>query len=117
MNVLVVDDDEEIRMIVDFVLTAEGHEVREAAHGAAARARCAEQVPDVLLVDVMLGEEDGIALGAELAEQYAVRLVYLTAAVRPEQHERMAAAGPAGILTKPFDPTTLADRLRTLLES
>jgi two-component system, OmpR family, response regulator len=119
VRILIVDDDPEIRLIAGFALRAAGHEVTEACDGAATAAACAAATPDLLVMDVMLGEEDGVAVARRLVEccDPAPRLVFLTAAVRPEQLERLRAGNAAGVVHKPFDPAALADTLTRCVEA
>ena len=116
MNVLLVDDDPEIRLLASYVLRGAGHNVEEAEDGAAAATILRHARIDVLLMDLMLEREDGVEVAARLLQDIAPRprLVFLTGAVRSEQHARMRAAGADGILEKPFDPVTLPARLHEL---
>jgi CheY-like chemotaxis protein len=117
MNVLLVDDDPEIRMITTFLLEQGGHSVREAANPSEARAAFAAARPDVVLMDVMLDEADGIALADELfvTAGTGLRLVFLTGATRPEQRALMLATPALGILQKPFDPSTFLQSLHQIV--
>ncbi|MBR9990174.1 MAG: response regulator [Gemmatimonadetes bacterium] len=107
LRVLLVDDDPEIRLIVTHLLRGAGYVVDEAEDGRIAAAALAACRPDVILMDVMLGEEDGVDTAAALFRSITAappRLIFLTGAVRAEQFERMNAAAAAGIIHKPFDP-------------
>ena len=107
IRVLLVDDDPEIRLIVTHLLRSAGYVVDEADDSRSAAAALSAAVPDVLLMDVMLGSENGVETAAALFRSIAgppPRLIFLTGAVRAEQFERMNAAGAAGIIHKPFDP-------------
>ncbi|HUF50481.1 MAG TPA: response regulator [Longimicrobiales bacterium] len=117
MHVLIVDDDPEIRLIAGFLLQSAGHAVAEATDAADATRQLAAAQPDVVLMDVMLGSEDGIAVATQLLADLPVRppLIFLTAATRPEQVERMRAAGAAGIVHKPFDPDTFVSTIERLV--
>lgn len=116
MKVLLVDDDADIRLVAGFVLRGGGHDVLEAADGASARAAFAAGAPDVVLMDVVLGDEDGVALASELLEAGGdARVVFLTGSTRPEERRRMDAVGGSGVLQKPFDPTRLLADLDSLL--
>ena len=119
MNVLLVDDDPGIRLIAGFVLGSAGHQVRDAATSVDADALLAESVPDLLLMDFMLGDEDGVAAAERLLEPFGAdrpRLIFLTAAVRPEHTARMMRAGAAGIVHKPFDPETFVATIDGILD-
>jgi CheY-like chemotaxis protein len=110
MDILLVDDDPEIRYIAAFLLEQAGHRVRAAEDGATALEQVRAVAPDVLLMDVLLGEEDGVSVAAELLAACAAgtRLIFLTAASRPEQLDRMQGSAAAGTILKPFDPGTFA---------
>lgn len=118
MNLLLVDDDPEIRLVAGLVLRGAGHVVAEAASAEEAAERLADGTFDVVLLDVMLGEDDGVELAISLLSgEYPPTLVFLTGATRADQQARMAAAGPAGILHKPFDPGALAGDLQRILDA
>jgi CheY-like chemotaxis protein len=107
IRVLLVDDDPEIRLIVSHLLTSAGYVVDEAEDSRSAAAALSAAVPDVVLMDVMLGSENGVETAAALFRSIAgppPRLIFLTGAVLAEQFERMNASGAAGIIHKPFDP-------------
>lgn len=107
LRVLLVDDDPEIRLIVTHLLNGAGYDVDEAPDARAASAAASAAKPDIVLMDVMLGSEDGVDAAAALLRAMTPplpRVIFLTGAVRAEQFERMNAAGAAGIIHKPFDP-------------
>lgn len=107
LRVLLVDDDPEIRLIVTHLLRGAGYDVAEASDARSAEAAISRARPDVVLMDIMLENEDGVTTAAALFRSMAgppPRLIFLTGAVRAEQFERMNAAGAAGIIHKPFDP-------------
>jgi DNA-binding NtrC family response regulator len=61
-RILVVDDENDIRELVREILTEEGYSVDTAANGAEARAACARQAPDLVLLDIWMPDTDGISL-------------------------------------------------------
>ncbi|MEE2526807.1 response regulator [Hyphobacterium sp. HN65] len=74
---------------------------------------------DAILLDVMMPGMDGVETAARLAELDATRnvpVIFFTAHVREEEHERLRKAGAAGILAKPFDVMTLADQVMAILD-
>lgn len=100
-NVLVVDDEASLRLLCRVNLELEGHAVREAATLAEARAELERDVPDVVLLDVHVGADDGLELLDEIeALDLPTRVVLLsgTSDVRPELRERVDC-----VLGKPFD--------------
>lgn len=109
IRVLLVDDDPEIRLIVTHLLRPAGYIVDEAEDARSAASALSAAVPEVILMDVMLGEENGVEVAAALLRSVAgppPRVIFLTGAVRAEQFEQMNAAGAAGIIHKPFDPVS-----------
>jgi two-component system, OmpR family, response regulator len=120
VKVLIVDDEPDIRRIARLSLVRlGGMEVVEAANGDEALAAAAAEKPDAVLLDVMMPGRDGPSTLAALradAATASIPVVFLTAKVMAEEVERLRAIGAAGVLTKPFDPLTLAADLRSALE-
>ena len=105
-TVLVVDDDRSLRLLCRVNLELEGHRVFEAATLAEARALLEREGPDVILLDVHIGNEDGLELLEELeALDVPVRVVLLsgTSEIGSELRDRVA-----GVIGKPFDLERLA---------
>ena len=119
MKGLIVDDEPDIRRIAKLGLSrVGGMEVVEAANGAEALVRAKEDRPDAVLLDVMMPGLDGPSTLARLREDPAtsgIPVVFLTAKAIAAELERLKVLGAAGVLTKPFDPMTLARELRALL--
>lgn len=119
MNVLLIDDDPDIRQIGHLSLhVVGGFDVIVAASGAAGVAQAQIQTPDVVLLDMMMPGMDGIATLAELRRLPAMQeipIVFFTAKVQRTEKERLMALGAAGVIAKPFDPMTLAQDLKKLL--
>src|SRR3954470_8809237 len=115
-RVLVVDDEPHIRELLAMVCAYEGWDVRTAEAGEPGIRSALERPPDVVLLDMMLPDMDGLAvlrrLGAELPRTAAV-----VVSARNSVHERAAArdAGAAGYVTKPFGLAELTDEVRRLL--
>jgi CheY-like chemotaxis protein len=119
VKVLIVDDEPDIRRIAKLGLSrVGGMEVVEAANGAEALVRAKEDKPDAVLLDVMMPGLDGPSTLARLREDPAtsgIPVVFLTAKAITAELDRLKVLGAAGVLTKPFDPMTLARELRALL--
>ena len=104
LRVLVVEDDRGIRGVLDRGLRLAGHEVVMAEDLATAGALWTADAYDVVLLDVMLPDGDGIALLAERrADGDATPTVLLTAREEGELHDRAVAAGATAHLPKPFE--------------
>jgi len=113
IRVLVIDDEAPIRLLCRVNLVAEGMEVLEAADGVTGLARAREQLPDVVLLDVMMPGLDGWHVAEELLADRrtaAIPIVFLTA--RAEMRDR---ARGLEYVTKPFNPLELAPLVRDLV--
>ena len=117
-EVLVVDDDPDIRMLVTFALEDSGYTVRQAADGALALAALEEKAPDAMVLDVMMPGTDGFGvLRGRRAGQLApeTRVLILTCKTEERDHLRGWELGADEYLTKPFDPDELVGRIKWLL--
>jgi two-component system OmpR family response regulator len=110
-HVLVVDDDPYLREVVRYALAREGFTVREAADGAAALASVAEQPPDLVVLDVLMPELDGLEVCRRLRRTSTVPVVFLSS--RGEELDRVLGLELGGddYLTKPFSPRELVSRV------
>jgi CheY-like chemotaxis protein len=118
-KVLVVDDEPDIRQIAGLALTRlGGMEVVEAATADEALAAAEREHPDIILLDCMMPGKDGIAALAALRRNPAtagIPVVFLTARSGFADDATLRRLGARGLLMKPFDPTTLPERVRELL--
>ena len=115
-HVLVIDDDERLRALLRRYLSDNGFMVTTAADAAEARSTLETLVFDLLVVDVMMPGEDGLALTRALrADGNVVPVLMLTA--RGESEDRIAGLehGADDYLTKPFHPEELLLRIQALL--
>src|SRR6266446_1751194 len=115
VHVLAVDDDPIIREAITDYLGQYEFRVSTVADGGAMRAVLANDVVDLIVLDLMLRPEDGIALLRRLRDQSAIPIVMLTG--RREEADRVMALelGADDYLTKPFSPRELLARIRALL--
>jgi CheY-like chemotaxis protein len=117
-RILVVDDEPAIRLLCRVNLQADGFIVKEAADGAAAVALAHEWHPDLILLDVMMPGEDGFAVAERIRDDpqlSGVRVMFLTARADIGDNERARGTGVVGHITKPFNPSSLSDEVRTAL--
>lgn len=114
-RILLVEDDERIRVSLHLALEDEGHEVDEAASGEMALERFAEQPADVVLIDVMLPGIDGFECCRQIRRSSTVPIIMVTA--RTDTHDVVAGleAGADDYVTKPFVAKELSARIRALL--
>jgi two-component system OmpR family response regulator len=119
VKILVVDDEPDIRRIARLSLARlGGMEVIEASNGDEGLSRAREERPDAILLDVMMPGRDGPSTLAALradAVTAAIPVVFLTAKAMKAEVDRLRSMGATGVLTKPFDPLTLAADLRAAL--
>lgn len=113
--VLVVDDEEQMTAIIAFALETQGLRTMVAADAAAARAILARQSVDLLVLDVMLPGESGIALCTAVREESDVPIILLTALGDVDDRVAGLTAGADDYLTKPFSPRELALRVQAVL--
>jgi len=116
-NVLVVDDDDGGRYLKAHVLRRHGYHVAEAATGAAAIEQCCANVPDLVLLDVMLPDIDGIEISRRIKASYPGIAVLQTSAAMNSPQDRVVAldGGADGFLVEPIEPEELVATARALL--
>jgi CheY-like chemotaxis protein len=119
MKILVIDDEDDIRRISRLALgRVGGMQVLDAASGIEGIAKAVAETPDAILLDVMMPEHDGPeTLGLLRADPRTARIpvIFLTAKAMAAEVERLRALGADGVLTKPFDPMSLAASVRAIL--
>jgi two-component system OmpR family response regulator len=114
-QILVVDDDAEIRTLLCDYLRRNGYRAKAVADGKAMRAACTRDKFDLIVLDVMLPGEDGLALCRELRAQGDTPIIMLTA--RGEETDRIVGLemGADDYLGKPFSPRELLARIKSVL--
>ncbi|MCG8597909.1 MAG: response regulator [Kiloniellales bacterium] len=118
-SVLVVDDEPNIVMSLEFLMEQAGFEVRVAADGEAALKAMEDKLPDLVLLDVMMPKRDGYDLCQMIRakpEWKEVRIIMLTAKGREVEREKGMALGADDYVTKPFSTRELVERVKTFLE-
>ena len=115
--VLVVDDEAQIRKLLDIGLRAEGYDVLLASNAAEGLALAATRSPDLVILDIGLPDREGHEVLAELRQWSQVPVLMLS--VRDSESEKVKAldAGANDYVTKPFGIQELMARLRVLLRS
>jgi two-component system phosphate regulon response regulator OmpR len=114
-HLLVVDDDRRIRVLLLRFLLLEGYRVTTADTAADARAKLASLSFDLLIVDVMMPGESGLALVQDLRARSNVPILMLTARVEAQSRIEGLSAGADDYLGKPFEPKELALRVASIL--
>jgi two-component system, OmpR family, response regulator len=116
-TVLCVDDDKVILTLFERLLTNNGYAVVTAESGDQALEVIQQTRPDLILLDVMMPGMDGPATLAALRElpaTAATPIIFMTAKIQPHEMDHYRALGSAGVIAKPFDPTTLPQKVRDL---
>jgi two-component system OmpR family response regulator len=120
-SVLLVDDDANIRLIIEISLEGlTDWKLRQADSGRKALELMCEQRPDLVLLDVMMPEMDGITMLERIKERFADEMpfvIFMTAKVQEQELEQYMSLGAAGVIMKPFDPMTLAKQITDILSS
>jgi two-component system, cell cycle response regulator DivK len=117
-RVLIVDDNELNFELAAFVLQAAGFEVDGATQAHEVGERVTRFRPDLILMDIRLGESDGLALARALKQAPATQhicIVAFTAFAMAGDEARMRAAGCDGYIAKPIDVTHFAQQVRACL--
>jgi DNA-binding response OmpR family regulator len=123
-SILVVDDEATIREVIRRYLERDGFSVREAADGYAALDALADEVPDLIVLDLMLPGVDGLTLtrqirtpkpGAEREARHRVPIIMLTARGETSDRIRGLDQGADDYVAKPFSPQELVSRVRAVL--
>jgi two-component system, OmpR family, response regulator ResD len=114
-RVLVVDDEPIVREVLSRYLARDGFDVDEAADGKAALAAFRSSPPDLVLLDLMLPEMDGVALFSRIREQDDTPVIMITA--RGEEADRIVGLeiGADDYVTKPVSPREVVARVRSVL--
>ncbi|MDR1599528.1 MAG: response regulator transcription factor [Oscillospiraceae bacterium] len=113
-EILVVDDDPDIREVLRLLLEGEGYATREASCGQEALERLDERVHLVLL-DALMPGESGFDVCARIRERYDVMIMFLTAKAQEMDRVRGLRCGGDDYLAKPFSPAELSARVGALL--
>ena len=114
-HILVVDDDAEIRALLLEYLQKQGYRVSAVADGKAMRGAIEVAKPDVIVLDLMLPGEDGLALCRDLRARSQIPIIMLTA--RGDETDRIVGLemGADDYLPKPFNPRELLARVKSVL--
>ncbi len=113
--VLVVDDDPEVRRLLQDYLSEHGYAVTVADSAASMRDAVELQVPDVVLLDVGLPGEDGISLARYLRERFDIAIIMVSGAGETVDRIVGLEVGADDYIAKPFDPRELRARVRSVL--
>ena len=114
-TILIVDDEAELREVLEEYLTGQGYTALSAEDAVAARALCEKQAIDLAILDIHLPGEDGLSLARHLRERYKMAIVMLTSAGTVVDRIVGLEMGADDYVTKPFDPRELLARIKSVL--
>ncbi|MBS42231.1 MAG: response regulator [Nocardioides sp.] len=118
-RIVVADDDVDIRELVEFKLTAMGHEVEAVGDGQAAFEACQAKRPDLCVLDVMMPLVSGLDAIRMIRADHTLNdlpVILLTARAQESDVEHGFDSGADDYITKPFSPRELGSRVEALLE-
>jgi len=113
--ILVVDDEPRMRKFMRMNLELEGFCVAEAANGLEALEKVREDLPDLVVLDVMMPEMDGFEALEHIREISSTPVIMLTVKADEEDKVRGLELGADDYVTKPFSPRELMSRIRAVL--
>lgn len=113
-NILIADDNDEIREIVRVLLESEGYHVSEAIDGEDAVNKVDETI-DLIILDIMMPIKSGFKACVEIREKTSAPILFLTAKTQDSDKYMAFSAGSDDYLSKPFSYTELVSRVKALL--
>ncbi len=117
-SVLVVEDEPNIVLSLEFLIKQAGYEVRVASDGEEALEAVAEKQPELILLDIMIPKRDGYDVCQTIRANPAwkdIHIIMLTAKGRDVEREKGLALGADDYITKPFSTRELSERVKQLL--
>lgn len=117
-RILIADDEANIVISLEFLMKREGFEVQVAPDGEAALQAIAAQLPDLILLDIMLPKKDGFEVCQQIRANPAwqsIKVLMLSAKGRDTEVSKGLALGADAYMTKPFSTRDLVAQVRQLL--
>jgi two-component system, sensor histidine kinase and response regulator len=117
-TILVIDDEESVRLPLSDLLRFDGFDVLEAKDGKSGVEMATEEVPDLIICDIMMPGMDGFEVLEALRKFSFMAMtpfIFLTARIDPADTERGLNLGADDYVCKPFEPTQLIERIRSRL--
>lgn len=113
--ILIVDDETRMRRFIQMNLELEGYRVLEASNGLEAIDKVREELPDLVLLDVMMPEVDGFEALSIIRETSTVPVIMLTVRDDEDDLVKGLSLGADDYITKPFSPRELSSRIQAVL--
>jgi DNA-binding response OmpR family regulator len=118
-SVLIVEDEPNIVLSLEFLMKKAGYDVAVERDGDAALAAVAKAAPDLILLDVMLPKRNGYQVCESIRsdpELAAIKIIMLTAKGRDAERDKGIALGADEYITKPFSTREVVDKVKQLLD-
>jgi DNA-binding response OmpR family regulator len=119
-KILIVDDEPNIVLSLEFLIKQAGFSVRTAANGEAALQALTEDVPDLILLDVMMPHKNGFEVCQSIRQNSVwkdIKIIMLTAKGRAVDQEKGLAMGADDYITKPFSTREVVEKVQSLLNT
>jgi len=116
-RILYVDDEEDIRSIVEMSLELGGYQIKLCESGFQALEEVEGFAPDLILLDVMMPGIDGpetLARLRQIPSLVKIPVLFMTAKAQRQEIDDLLKLGAVDVLTKPFDPMALADNVQAI---
>jgi len=114
-RILVVDDDEELSSLLKLVLEGEGYQVSVAADAAGAISKVDNEAPDLVVLDITLGRDDGRIVLAKIREKGELPVIFISGKGDTADRVLGLRLGADDYIPKPFSPVELVARIETVL--
>lgn len=116
-KILVVEDDGHIQTLLQALLESAGFKVILAGSGSSAQVMCASYIPDLIILDLGLPDQDGIVFLKKLREESAIPVIVLSARMTEDDKVAALDEGANDYVTKPFGSAELLARVRSALRN
>ena len=119
-TILLIEDNEQNRYLVTFILEKHGYRVLYAQNGIDGIEMAKKDAPDMILLDIQLPIMDGYAVAAELRKIESIQtvpIIAITSFAMPGDREKALAAGCTDHITKPIDPETFIPSIEKYFRS
>lgn len=114
-RILVVDDDQELSSLLQLVLEGEGYEVSVAADAEGAIAKVDSELPDLVVLDITLGRDDGRIVLAKIREKGELPVIFISGKGDTADRVLGLRLGADDYIPKPFSPVELVARIESVL--
>ena len=114
-KIMIVDDDQDIREVIQVLLSSEGYNVIEASNGKEAL-ELVDDDTDLIILDVMMPEMDGFETLAKIREFSDVKVAFITATRDYDTIEKARKLGVEDYLTKPFLPAVFLETIHGIID-